>query len=195
MSYITKAKRFWLPSLALMLSQTPLVQAVENDREFVLEPYEVAERMAQHKRQFELNQELRTPLLVTSLDDGIEVTSFENYDEFIITVANQSGFKKQYTNSTGYIDVYNLGLPVDGDYHYEVLAVKHTNEVIYDVMNNGRGVDASTTMTVTEKVNGHFNVVNGHMKIFEAIDEPKSGALPGKVKPQPIKHTLLGGEK
>ena len=83
MSYITKTKRFWLPSLALMLSQTPLVQAVEKDGEFVLEPYEIAERMAQHKRQLELNQELRTPLLVTSLDDGIEVTSFENYDEFI----------------------------------------------------------------------------------------------------------------
>lgn len=194
MSYIAKVKRFWLPSLTLLLSQSTLVKAGDND-EFVLEPYQVAERMAQHQRQGELNKALRTPLLVTSYDDGIEVTSFEHYDEFIITVANQSGYNKQYKNSTGYIDVYNLGLPVDGDYQYEVVAVKHTNEVIYDVINNGRGVDASTTMTVTEKVSGHFIVNNGYMMVTEAIEEPKSGAIPGKMKSQPVKHTLLGGEK
>ena len=179
-------------TLIMLLHSTVQANAAQEDG--VLEPYELKERMLQHKRQLELNNTPREPLLVTPTSGYLDVTAFDNYDEFVITITNQQGFTKQVKNSSGSIDIYDLDLPYAGKYEYEILAIKFTGEVIADVMNNGRGLGASTNMAITQKVSGHFMTKNNQIIVPETQIEQHSGRFPGKPKQPPVKRSFFGGE-
>lgn len=166
-------------TLIVLLHVTAPVNA--NQNEGVLEPYELKARLFQHKRQLEINSEHREALLVMPSSRHLDVTTFDNYDEFVITITNQQGFRKQVRNTYGSVDINDVDLPYDGEYDYEILAIKNTGEVISDVINNGRGDNASTTVMVTKKVSGHFITNNGSIVIPEVVNEPKPGTLPSKV--------------
>lgn len=182
-------------TLVVLLNTSTYAFATQD--ESTIETYELTQRMLQHKRQLALNSADKEPLLVTPSSHGLDVTTFGNYDNFIITVSNQQGYTKQIENSYGSIDISELDLPYDGKYNYEMVAVKYTGEVIYDVMNNGRGTDASTYMTVTKTTSCAFAVSNGEIAVPEVLNEAKEQTLP--VKPEqpeslPILRSFFGGE-
>ncbi|WP_297822756.1 hypothetical protein [uncultured Paraglaciecola sp.] len=180
-------------TLIMLLHSTVLAYAAEE--EGMLEPYELNMRMLQHKRQLELNSTPREPLLVMHKSGYLDVTAFDNYDEFVITVTNQQGFTKQVKNSTGSVDIYNLNLPNDGKYEYEILAMKFTGEVIADVMNNGRGLNASTNIAITQKTSGHFITKNNQILVPETRLEQRPEMFPGKPQQPPVNRSFFGREK
>jgi hypothetical protein len=179
-------------TLIMLLHST--VQAYAAQEKGILEPYELTERMFQHKRQFELNNTPREPLLVTPTSGYLDVTAFDNYDEFVITITNQQGFSKQVKNSSGSVDIYGLDLPYAGKYQYEVLAIKFTGEVISDIMNNGRGLGASTNMAITQKVSGHFMTKNNQILVPQTRIEQHPGKFPSKPEQPPVKRSFFERE-
>jgi hypothetical protein len=179
-------------TLIMLLHST--VQANDAQEDGVLEPYKLKERMLQHKRQLELNNTPREPLLVTPTSGYLDVTAFDNYDEFVITITNQQGFTKQVKNSSGSVDIYDLDLPYAGKYQYEVLAIKFTGEVIADIMNNGRGLGASTNMAITQKISGHFMTKNNQILVPQTRIEQHPGKFPSKPEQPPVKRSFFERE-
>lgn len=169
------------------------VQVAAEQNEQVIEPYELKQRLMQHKRKAELEQNLAGTLSLMPSRHNIDIAAFENYDEFVITITGKQGFTKQIKNTYGSLDIYDLDLPYDGKYTYEVLGIKYTNEEIKDVINNGRGENASTTMAISHKISGQFETVNGDVLVPKALEEPQPGILPKKNTKNSHIVSLLGG--
>lgn len=163
--------------------------------EQTIEPYELKQRLLQHQKKAELERELDGTLSVMTSSQHLDVAAYETYDEFVITVTGAHGFSKQIKNTYGSVNIYDLDLPYDGKYSYEVLAIKYTGEEITDVMNNGRGANASTRMAVSHKASGQFETVNGEVLVPKALVEPRPGVLPTKPIKSAVKSSLYGGEK
>lgn len=164
--------------LLVLLTSTTHVSADQDEE--AIEPYELKLRLEQHKRRAELEHNLQGTLSVMPSREHIDIAAFENYDEFVITVTGKQGFTKQIKNTYGSLDIYDLDLPYDGKYTYEVLGIKYTNEEIADVINNGRGENASTTMAISHKISGQFEIVDGEVFVPKALEEPQAGILPKK---------------
>lgn len=180
-------------ALAALLFNATHVIASQDDQGVA--PYELKQRLLQHQRKAELESKLDGTLSVMTSSQHLDVAAFESYDEFVITVTGAQGFSKQIKNTYGSIDIYDLDLPYDGKYSYEVLAIKYTGEEITDVMNNGRGENASTRMAVSHKVSGQFETINGEVLVPQALVEPKPGILPTNPIKTADKPALFGGEQ
>lgn len=165
-----------------------------NQDVFVVEPHELKQRLLQQKRQLELNTMQKGELLVMPSSQYLDVSTVDNYDEYVITVTNQQGFRKQVKSTYGSVEVYDLNLPYDGQYDYEILAIKDTGEEIVDVMNNGRGANASTTMTISKTITGNFTTNNGSIVIPETLAESKPSELTRKIVSLPQKETTINQE-
>ena len=194
MFYKTEKKSLFPTKVALiaLLFSAPHVFANQDGQ--VLAPYELKQRLLQHHQKAELESKLGDSLLVMPSSQHLDVAAFESYDEFVITVTGAHGYSKQIKNTYGSIDIYDLDLPYDGKYSYEVLAIKYTGEEISDVMNNGRGENASTRMAISHKVSGQFETINGEVIVPKALVEPKPGVLPTKPIKTADKPSLFGGE-
>lgn len=179
--------------LLVLLTSTTHVSA--NQDEEAIEPYELKQRLEQHKRKTELEYSLQGTLSVMPSREHIDIAAFENYDEFVITVTGKQGFTKQIKNTYGSLDIYDLDLPYDGKYTYEVLGIKYTNEEIADVINNGRGENASTTMAISHKISGQFEIVNGEVLVPKALEEPQPEILPKKNTKSADTFSLFGGKQ
>ncbi|APD87549.1 hypothetical protein BM527_16440 [Alteromonas sp. Mex14] len=195
MFYKTEKKSLFPTKLALivLLSSAPHVFASQDEQ--VLAPYELKQRLLQHQRKAELESKLGDSLLVMPTSQHLDVAAFESYDEFVITVTGAQGYSKQIKNTYGSIDIYDLDLPYDGKYSYEVLAIKYTGEEISDVMNNGRGENASTRMSLTHKVAGYFSTHNGEIEVPEVFSEKKVDLLPEPGNKTSDSNSLKWGEK
>ena len=179
--------------LLVLLTSTTHVSADQDEQ--ALEPYELKQRLEQHKRRAELEHSLQGTLSVMPSREHIDIAVFENYDEFVITVTGKQGFTKQIKNTYGSLDIYDLDLPYDGKYTYEVLGIKYTNEEIADVINNGRGENASTTMAISHKVSGQFEIVNGEVLVPKALEERQPEVLPKKNTKTADTFSLFGGKQ
>jgi len=181
--------------VSLVVSLCASVSAYANQDEFVLEPYELKQRLIQQKRQVELNAMQKGELIVMPSSQYLDVSTIDNYDEYVITVTNQQGYRKQIKNTHGSLDIYDMDLPYDGQYNYEILAIKSTGEEIVDIMNNGRGPNASTTMTVSKTITGNFKTTNGNIVIEEALEESKPSVLMQKIDNVPQKETTINQKR
>jgi hypothetical protein len=171
------------------------VSVYANQDEFVLEPHELKQRLIQQKRQLELNNMQKGELFVMPSSHYLDVSTVDNYDEYVITVTNQQGFRKQVKNTYGSIDIQDMDLPYDGQYNYEIVAIKNTGEEIVDVINNGRGANASTTMTISKTIAGNFTTKSGSIVIPETLAEPKLGVETHKIDVLPQKEQVFNQER
>ena len=181
--------------VSLVVSLCASVSAYANQDEFVLEPHELKQRLAQQKRQVELNAMQKGELLAMPSSQHLDVSTVDNYDEYVFTVTNQQGFRKQVKNTYGSVDIYDMDLPYDGQYDYEILAIKNTGEEIVDVMNNGRGANASTTMTISKTITGNFTTINGNIVIPETLAESEPSVLTHKIDTLPQKNTIINQKR
>ena len=171
------------------------VSVYANQAEYTVEPHELKQRLIQQKRQLELNNMQKGELFVMPSSHYLDVSTVDNYDEYVITVTNQQGFRKQVRNTYGSIDIQDMDLPYDGQYNYEIVAIKDTGEEIVDVMNNGRGANASTTMTISKTIAGNFTTNNGSIVIPETLAEPKPGVETRKIDVLPQKEQTFNQKR
>lgn len=182
-------------NISLIASLCVSVSVYADQDKFVLEPHELKQRLIQQKRQFELNNIQKGELFVMPSSHYLDVSTEDNYDEYVITVSNQQGFRKQVKNTYGSIDIQDMDLPYDGQYDYEILAIKNTGEEIVDAMNNGRGANASTTMTITKTITGNFTTKNGSIVIPETLAETKPGVQTHKIDTLPQKEQTINQKR
>lgn len=192
--------------MTLLCTALP-IYALQNQSN--IEQVDLLASMQQYKRQLELDSMNREELRVKSSSRSIGVVAVGNYDQFVITITNQQGFRKQLTNTYGSIDVSDLQLPYDGTFNYEILATNATDEVKRDILNNGRGPDASTNITVSKRVSGYFTTSKGSILAPEVLNEEQAklvtlphnsvskntAKFPSEPVGQPTKNPFLGEQK
>ena len=176
----------------LQLSVCGYTAATQDDN--ALTPYEIKQNLLQQKRETALNSAPKKPLQVMLSSGYMDISSADSYDTYYVTVTNSQGFSRKIETNGG-VSIYELDLPYDGVYAYEVLAVKHTNETVADVINNGRGENSLRSMTLSQKASGQFSVSNDEFVISQTKAEPPAAnALPNKPI-QPTKRLSFWGDQ
>ena len=115
--------------------------------------------------------------VVTKSSSAIELASNKAYDKYIISVSGANGYSFSKESNTPSLNMYDLKLPNDGTYNYEIKAVRHVAE-IKDSMNNGRAAGAVGKISVVDVSSGQFTSQNGEMMVSEKVIEPRINQLP-----------------
>jgi len=115
--------------------------------------------------------------VVTKTSSSIELASNKTYDKYIISVSGANGYSYSKESNTPSLNMYDLKLPNDGTYSYEIKAVRHIAEV-KDTMNNGRAPDAVGKLSIVDVSSGKFTSQNGEMMVSEKVTEPRINHLP-----------------
>ena len=126
-------------------------------------------------------QEKATEFVVTKSSSSIELASSKTYDKYIISVAGAGGFSHTVESNSPSLNIYDIKLPYDGTYNYEIKAVRHVAE-IKDTMNNGRAAGAVGKISVVDVNSGQFTTQNGEMMVTREIKEPTISTLPASDK-------------
>jgi len=122
-------------------------------------------------------QEKATEFVVTKSSSAIELASTKTYDKYIISVSGDGGFSYKTESNSPTLSIYDINLPYDGTYNYEIKAVKHVAEV-KDTMNNGRAAGAVGKISIVDVSSGQFTTQNGEMLVSSKLKEPRIGTLP-----------------
>ena len=115
--------------------------------------------------------------VVTKSSSAIELASSKTYDKYIISVSGANGYSFSKESNSPSLSMYDLKLPNDGTYNYEIKAVRHVAE-IKDTMNNGRSADAVGKLSIVNVSSGKFTSQNGEMMVSEKMTEPRINQLP-----------------
>jgi hypothetical protein len=92
-----------------------------------------------------------------------------------VSISGPKGFAIQKHAMSGMpqINLYQNGILVDGLYLYEITTSAGKLVFIEDQINNGRGENNSHYARKGITQSGHFRVVNGQIKQYKNIAEPK----------------------
>lgn len=104
---------------------------------------------------------------------GLEIISSEAFDKFSISISNVSGFSKTFESDSPHISIAELELPQNGEYLYEIKAIKilgfdyeNTNS-----LNNGRDTDAQPLKTKVSVTSGQLINNWGNLVESESLSE------------------------
>lgn len=126
---------------------------------------------------YQLAKQKPAEMVVTKSSSTIKISSSKVYDKYIISVSGDGGFSYQVESNTPELNIYDLELPYDGSYNYEIRAVKNVAEA-RDTMNNGRAAGAVGKVSVVDVTNGQFTTHYGEMLVLQDKKEPLLGVLP-----------------
>lgn len=122
------------------------------------------------------NEKLRTSFSATNL----EVLSGDYFDNYIISVSNKNGFSKTIESSSPTFSIDDLNLPDNGEYSYEVKAIKILGfKDNQSTLRNGRDENARALETEVKVVSGKLVNQWGSFKEFRAISEESNKAVKG----------------
>lgn len=122
------------------------------------------------------NEKLRTSFSATNL----EVLSGDYFDNYIISVSNKNGFSKTIESSSPTFSIDDLNLPDNGEYSYEVKAIKILGyKDNQSTLRNGRDENARALETEVKVVSGKLVNEWGSFKEFRAVSEESNKAVKG----------------
>lgn len=132
------------------------------------------------KNIYELNQKQKAAeLVVTKSSSSIGIATSKSYDKYIISVSGDGGFSYQVESKSPKLNIFDINLPYDGTYNYEIKAVQHVAEV-RDTMNNGRPIGSVGKISIVDVSSGQFTSQSGEMMIVKDLEEPRLNTLPRK---------------
>jgi hypothetical protein len=118
---------------------------------------------------------------VTKSNTTIELAPSKTYDKYIISVSGDGGFSYQIESNSPTLNIYDLKLPYDGKYNYEIKAIQHLADV-EETMNNGRPEGAVGKVSMVDITSGQFTTLNGEMNVVKELKEPRIATLPSTDK-------------
>jgi len=111
-------------------------------------------------------------LRATISENAIAVQTIDHFDKYIISIAGADGYSKSFESDKPFFDISQLDLPFNGEFTYEVKAVRILGEEQEKgYLNNGRGENAKRLITEVESTSGSFNSQWGAIQQFEQIQE------------------------
>lgn len=130
------------------------------------------------KNSYDLKQAVRAgELTVVKSSQGIKLISEKVYDKYIISVSGDGGYSQQFESDAPDLNLYDLDLPYNGSYSYEIKAVKYIGD-FKDTMNNGRDEDAMGKISIIDVKSGQFINSYGEMMNVQNIKEPTINTFP-----------------
>ncbi len=112
------------------------------------------------------------PLQATVSDNAIALQAIGHFDKYIISIAGADGYSTSFESNKPFFDISQLDLPYNGEFTYEVKAVRIVGEEQEkSYLNNGRGENAKRLVTEVESTSGSFNSQWGTIQQFEQIQE------------------------
>ena len=149
--------------------------------------YSVANQAIANENLYDLAKVKTEKLFTVKSQSHIDAAPMEHYDKFLITVTGDGGFEHKFESDVPSISLHEMEeLPYDGNYSYEITAVRYVAE-IKDTMNNGRSEDARGYISIVNSVSGQFQAFAGEIQVAEEISEPKRVKLPIKPPVNPFK--------
>ena len=105
----------------------------------------------------------------------ISFASNTSHSNSTLTISGPDGFNMSKAADVGTpsADLYQYGDLKDGLYHYEITTNTGPRVLIKDKINNGRGENDSHYARKGVTKSGHFWVVNGQIKTFKNVKEPR----------------------
>lgn len=105
----------------------------------------------------------------------ISFASTGSHSNSTLTIAGPDGFSISKASEVGTpsLDLNQNGTLPDGMYNYEITTNTGPLVLVQDKINNGRGENNSHYVRKGVTKSGHFWVVNGQIKKFQNIKEPK----------------------
>ena len=108
---------------------------------------------------------------------GISLMTEKSYDKYIISISGHDNYSHQFESDAPRLNLYDLNLPYNGSYNYEIKAVKYIAD-IKDTMNNGRAEDAVGKVSHIDVKSGQFISNYGEMVNVADSKEPTKNSLP-----------------
>lgn len=120
------------------------------------------------KNSYDLKQAVRAgELTVVKSSQGIKLITEKAYDKYIISVTGDDGYSQQFESDVPDLNIYDLNLPYNGAYNYEIKAVKYIGD-FKDTMNNGRDEDVMGKISLIDVQSGQF--INSYGEMMNTSD-------------------------
>ncbi len=120
-------------------------------------------------------------LTAVKSSDSISFITERSYDTYLITISGDEGFSRQVESDTPVINIYDLNLPYNGAYSYEIKAVKFVGD-IKDTINNGRSEESIGRASIVDVQSGKFVNVYDRLVTSRNINESIKNSLPTNKK-------------
>ncbi|MGB1197745.1 MAG: hypothetical protein ACPG46_01780 [Thalassotalea sp.] len=131
-----------------------------------------------NKDSYELKKAVRAGnLTAVKSSQGIRLITEKAYDKYIISISGDDNFSYQFESDTPVLNLYDLNLPYDGSYNYEIKAVKYIGDR-QDTMNNGRDKHVAGKVSLIDVKSGQFINSYGEMMLAQDIKEPTQNSFP-----------------
>ncbi len=140
--------------------------------------YELQQAYALHNK---FNKVTPGKIQVTVSQRFIDFTPEQSFDKFTVTISGAGGFSKQFETDTPSVNISELDLPYEGEYQYQIQAVKYLVEV-KDTINNGRPEDATGYISRVAVASGQFKNQWGQFATYSSKSEKELERLEAAAK-------------